>query len=118
VKLGGQAVAVDETGPFGRGTPFLPKLGELADLRADAFAAKKGELLPKVYETPAGPVIAAVTLRETPDPAKFESERAALETRLLNRKESQVIVAWLESLKKGSKIDMNPALAAASPTPE
>ena len=111
-------MAVDETGPFGRGAPFLPKLGEVADLRADAFAARKGEVLPKVYETPAGPVVAVVTLRETPDPAKFEAQRDALETRLRNRKESQVMVAWLESLKKGAKIDMNPALAAASPTPE
>jgi peptidyl-prolyl cis-trans isomerase D len=118
VKLGNQTVAADESGPFGRGTPLLPKLGEMADLRADAFAAKKGDVLPKVYETPGGPVVAVVTLRETPDPARFEAERAALETRLLNRKESQVIVAWLEALKKGAKIDQNPALAAASPTPE
>lgn len=118
VKLGGQPVAADETGPFGRGAPFLPKLGEVADLRADAFAAKKGEVLPKIYETPGGPVVAVVTLRETPDPAKFEAQRDALETRLRNRKESQVTIAWLESLKKGAKIEMNPALAAASPTPE
>ncbi len=118
VKLGGQTVAVDETGPFGRGTPFLPKIGDVADLRADAFAAKKGDVLPRIYETPGGPVVAAVTLRETPDPSRFEAQREALETRLRNRKESQVFVAWLESLKKSAKIDMNPALAAASPTPE
>ncbi len=67
VTLGGQPVAVDETGPFGRGAPFLPKLGAVPDLRADAFAAKKGAVLPKVYETPAGPVVAVVTLRDTPD---------------------------------------------------
>jgi peptidyl-prolyl cis-trans isomerase D len=118
VKLGGQTVAVDETGPFGRGAPFLPKLGEVADLRADAFGAKKGAVLPKIYETPGGPVVAVVTLRETPDPAKFDAQRESLEMRLRNRKESQVTVAWLESLKKAAKVETNPALAAASPTPE
>ncbi|HEX9050456.1 MAG TPA: SurA N-terminal domain-containing protein [Anaeromyxobacter sp.] len=118
VKLGGQVVAADETGPFGRGAPFLPKLGEVAELRADAFAARKGEVLPKVYETPGGPVVAVVTLRETPDPARFEAQREALETRLRNRKEAQVTVAWLESIKKGARIETNAALAGASPTPE
>ncbi len=118
VTMGGQAVAVDDTGPFGRGAALLPKLGDVAALRADAFAGRKGDVLPKVYETPGGPVVAVVTLRETPDAAKFATERAQIETRLRNRKESQVEVAWLESIKKGAKIDVNPALAAASPTPE
>ena len=118
VTFGGVPLVADGTGPFSRGTPFLPKLGAAPDVLAAALAAKKGDVLPKVYDTPAGPIVAVVTLRETPDAAKFEAERAALETRLLNRKESQVIVAWLEALKKGAKIDQNPALATASPTPE
>lgn len=118
VALGGQPVVAEETGPFGRGVPFLPKLGAVADLRADAFAARKGDVLPKVYDTPAGPVIAAVTLRETPAPAAFEAQRAAIETRLRNRKEAQVQGAWLDALKKGAKIEMNPALLAVSASPE
>ncbi len=112
--LGGQPVAAEETGPFGRGVPFLPKLGALADLRSDAFAAKKGDVLPKVYETPAGPVVAVVTLRETPVASAFEAERAALETRVRNRKESQVQAAWLDALRKPAKIEKNPALVAAA----
>ncbi len=118
VTIGGQAVAADETGPFGRGAPFVPKLGGAPELRQDAFAAKKGDVLPKVYDTPAGPVVAAVTLRETPDEKTFEAQRASLETRLRNRMESQVQSAWLETLRKSAKIETNPALASASPTPE
>ncbi|HET8539411.1 MAG TPA: SurA N-terminal domain-containing protein [Anaeromyxobacter sp.] len=118
VQLGGQPVAADETGPFGRGTPFLPKLGDVAGLRADAFAAKKGDVLPGVYETPAGPVVAVVTLRETPDAAAFEAQRAAIETRLRNRKESQVQTAWLEAIRKTAKVETNPALVAATGSPE
>jgi len=118
VTLGGQAIAADDTGPFGRGAPFLPKLGAVADLRADAFAAKKGDVLPKVYETPAGPVVAVVTLRETPSPAAYEAQRAAIETRLRNRKESQVQGAWLEALRKSAKVETNAALVAATGSPE
>jgi peptidyl-prolyl cis-trans isomerase D len=114
VTLGGQPVAADETGPFGRGAPFLPKLGAAPDLRADAFAARKGDVLPKVYETPAGPVVATVTLRETPDPAAFEAQRAALETRLRKRRETQVQTAWLKAIREGAKIETNPTLVAAT----
>jgi peptidyl-prolyl cis-trans isomerase D len=118
VTLGGQAVAVDETGPFGRGAPFLPKRGPVPALRADALAAKKGDVLPKGYETPAGPVIAVVTLREVPNAAAFDAQRGALETRLRNRKESQVQTAWLEALRNGAKVEKNPALVAATSAPE
>jgi peptidyl-prolyl cis-trans isomerase D len=117
VRLGGQTAAVDETGPFGRGVPFLPKLGAVPELRADALAARKGDVLPRVYDTPGGPVVAVVTLRETPDPKAYEAQRETLETRLRNRKESQVQGAWLEALRKGAEIDMNPALVAASAAP-
>lgn len=114
VTVGGQAVAVEETGPFGRGVPFLPKLGDAPELRAAAFAAKKGDVLPKVYDTAGGPVVAVVTLRETPDAKAFEAQREALETRLRNRKESQVQAAWLEALRKGAEVETNPHLAAAT----
>jgi peptidyl-prolyl cis-trans isomerase D len=118
VTLGGQKIVADETGTFQRGVPFLPKLGAVPDLRADALAAKKGDVLPKVYETTAGPVVAVVTLRERPDPAQFEAQRASVETTLRNRKEAQVTTAWLEAVRKGAKIETNPAIAAAAPQPD
>ena len=113
VTFGGVPLAADDTGPFPRGTPFLPKLGNAPDLLADALAAKKGDVLPKVYETAAGPVIAVVTLRETPDPAKFEQQREQLETRLRGRKETQVFATWLKSLRDGAKIETNSELVNA-----
>lgn len=113
VKLGGQAVVAEETGSFGRSSSSVPKLGPAPDALADAFAAKKGDVLPRVYETLAGPVVAAVTLREAPDPAAFDSQREALETRLRNRKESQVVGAWLKEIRSSAKIEMNPDVAGA-----
>lgn len=112
VTLGGKEIVAEETGTVTRGTAYVPGLGAAPEVLAAAFAAKKGDALEQ--ETPAGPVVAIVTLRETPDPAAFERQRAALETRLRNRKESQVVGAWLTTLREGAEITTNPALLAAA----
>jgi peptidyl-prolyl cis-trans isomerase D len=114
VKIGDETVAPEETGPFGRATAFIPKLGEAPALLQDALAAKSGQALPKVYDTAAGPVVAVVKQRETPDPKAFEGQREAVMTRLRNRKESQVEGAWLRSLRNGARIETNDALIAAA----
>jgi peptidyl-prolyl cis-trans isomerase D len=114
VKLGAETVAPEETGAFGRGTPFVPKIGEAPALVHDAFAAKTGQALPAVYETPAGPVVAVVKKRETPDPKTFDAEREAVEARLRRRKESHVEAAWLRSLRDGAKIVTNEELVATA----
>jgi peptidyl-prolyl cis-trans isomerase D len=114
VKIGTQTAAPEETGPFGRSSPFVPKIGEAPGLLSDALAAKTGQALPKVYDTPAGPVVAVVKLRETPDPKAFEAQREAAETRLRNRKESQEQGAWLRALRAAARIETNPQLLAAA----
>ena len=66
-----------------------------------------------MFETPTGPVIAAVTQRELPAPDAFEAQRVAFEARLRNRKETEVVGAWLKALRDGAKVETNPALLAA-----
>jgi peptidyl-prolyl cis-trans isomerase D len=113
VTLGGRPIVAEETGPFTRGASSVPKVGAASDLLAAAFAAKKGEVLGKPFETPGGPVVAAVTQRDTPAPEAFEAQRTAIETRLRNRKETEVVGAWLKTLRDGAKIDTNRELLAA-----
>jgi peptidyl-prolyl cis-trans isomerase D len=113
VKIGAETASPEETGSFSRSAPFAPKIGDAPGLLADAFAGKAGQALPRVYDTPAGPVVAVVKTRETPDPKAFEGQREALETRLRNRKESAVQAAWLRELRSSAKIEPNPQLAAA-----
>jgi peptidyl-prolyl cis-trans isomerase D len=112
VTAGGKVVAAEETGSFAASLALAPKLGAAPELVADALRAKAGDLLPKVYETPAGPVVAAVTARETPDPKAFDAQREAVTARLRSQRGTQVISAWLESLRKGARIDRNQALLA------
>jgi peptidyl-prolyl cis-trans isomerase D len=113
VALGGRPVVAEETGTITRGAGSIPKLGQAPDLLAAAFSARKGEVLGKVFETPAGPVVAAVTQRETPAPDAFEAQRAALEARLRDRKEMDVVGAWLKALRDGAEVETNPSLLAS-----
>jgi len=117
VRVGPATIAPEDTGPFGHGTPFPPKLGDAPGIVADAFAAKAGQALPKVYDTPAGPVVAVVKQRETPDPKAFDAQREALEIRLRNRKETQVVSAWLRAIRSGASVETNEALLAAAAGP-
>jgi peptidyl-prolyl cis-trans isomerase D len=112
VKIGAETFSPEDTGPIARTSPAAPKLGAVEGLLADAFAAKAGQALPKVYETPAGPVIAVVKSRETADPKSFDLQRQAVADRLRNRKESAVQQAWIHDLRAGAKVETNADLLA------
>lgn len=116
VKLGGKDVVAGETGAFGRATTFIPGLGTAPGLLAAAFGAKQGDVL--LEETPVGPVLAVVTLRESPDSAAFEAKKGELESRLRNRKEYQVMTGWLQTLRDGAEVQTNPAILAAAAATE
>jgi peptidyl-prolyl cis-trans isomerase D len=107
VTFGGEPVTVQETGPFAASAPAIPNLGAAPSLVADAVAAKAGAVLPQVYDVPGGAVVAVVKTRELPDPSKFEAQRGTVETRLRNRKETQVFTALLDQLRKDAKVQVN-----------
>ncbi len=113
-KLGGTAISADETGSFSASAgTFLPKIGAAQGLLEDALAAKAGDVLPRVYETAQGPVVAVVKSREKPDAAAFEAARPEVATRLQNRKESQVEGAWLKELRAAADVKINEDLVRA-----
>jgi peptidyl-prolyl cis-trans isomerase D len=89
-------------------------VGDAAGLLADALVVKAGQALPRIYDTPSGPVVAVVKLREMPDPKAFDAQREAVETRLRNRKESQAQGTWLKALRAAAKIETNAELLAAA----
>jgi peptidyl-prolyl cis-trans isomerase D len=110
VKLGKVVIRAEDTGPFGASAkPNVPRVGPQAELFADALAATGPGMLPRVYETAAGPVIARVKERQRPDPAKFEAQRAEMEERLRGRREAQVESAWMKQLRERAKVQVNEA---------
>ena len=112
-KLGGKDVAAEETGPFDAAAGVVPRLGPVADLMNDAFAGTAGALLPKVYDTAAGPVVAQVVTRERPDPATWPKEREVALDRLRRQKEMQVLRTWMKALRDGADVQVNEQYVAA-----
>jgi peptidyl-prolyl cis-trans isomerase D len=116
--VGGSPIVAQETGTFTADTEILPRLGAAPALAAAAFAANRGDVLPKVYETPEGLVVAAVVARERPDTAAFDVAGPAVKSRLRQEVGAQVIAAWMKSLRDGAKIEINPVYLAGGGLPQ
>jgi len=116
--VGGRPVVAQETGTFTADSEVLPKLGSAPALAADAFAAQRGAVLPKVYETPEGLVVATVIARERPDPAGFDTASASVRNRLRQEAGQQVVAAWMKSLRDGARIEINPVYLAGGGVPQ
>jgi peptidyl-prolyl cis-trans isomerase D len=113
VKLGAVVLRPDETGSFGAGSrPNVPRLGPQAEVFADAFAAKGPGLLPRVYDTTAGPVIARVKERTLADPTNYAGRRAEIEDRLRSRREAQIEASWARALREKAAVQVNQAYLA------
>jgi peptidyl-prolyl cis-trans isomerase D len=106
-----QPVTVEETGLFGRSKDSVPKLGSVPELVTNAFQSETGRVLPKVYDTATGPVVAVVKERQHPDPAKFAERKSDLAERLRGRREVELETAWIKDVRKTAKISINEALA-------
>jgi peptidyl-prolyl cis-trans isomerase D len=101
----------EETGSFGASNDFVPKLGAVAGMAADAIAGNTGQALPKIYELPsAGVVIAQIKERQRPDPAQFEEKKGEFLTRLKNRRQTEVETAWLKELRAKAEVKVNTTL--------
>ena len=119
VKLGGQVVAAEETGSFNPGGDYVPRAGAVPGLAADAARAERGQLLPKVYTSEDAAVVGQVKERTRPDPARFPQAREEIALRLRDRRQAQVLTAWMKQLRDRAKIEVNEAFlrgeVAASP---
>ncbi|OFZ81660.1 MAG: hypothetical protein A2583_01815 [Bdellovibrionales bacterium RIFOXYD1_FULL_53_11] len=106
-------VEVKTTGPVARQAAFLPSVGEVKELVADAFSVKN-PIFPanggkaKKYSVPAGIIVALVTAAQNPDMTKFDLAREKLQDRLAQRKEREMFDVFLKRLHEKAKIDPNP----------
>jgi peptidyl-prolyl cis-trans isomerase D len=118
VTVGGRPVVAQETGTFTAASDVLPRVGAVPALATDAFAANRGDVLPRVYDTPEGLVVATVVARERPDPAAFEAASASVRNRLRQEAGAQVIAAWLKSLRDAATVEINPVYLAGGGVPQ
>jgi peptidyl-prolyl cis-trans isomerase D len=111
----GRPIAAHSTGSISAAVPQLPGLDGSADLLKDALAAQSGAVLPKVYSTTAGAVVAVVKSRARPDEAKYPAERRAQLLALQGQKARQLASVWLEELRAKARIVENPDPAGLGP---
>jgi peptidyl-prolyl cis-trans isomerase D len=95
------SLEVQETGPFDRHTATIPKLGPLADLRADAFTlTKDAPLAPRVYDLSGDAIVASFRTRTPADMSGFDAAKDTLRTTLLQQKRQAAATAYLDHLKE------------------
>jgi peptidyl-prolyl cis-trans isomerase D len=114
VTLGGKALQPVETGlfsPVASGT--IPRLGAAPDLAAAAVGAKGPGVLPQVYDTPQGPVVARVKERQRPDESQLPTKSGEIAERLRSRREGEVEQAWVAALRQQADVTVNDALVGS-----
>lgn len=108
--LNGNPVAAKETSPFPASAPEVYGLTGSAALLKDALAAQSNTVLPTVYETAIGPVVAVVRKRERPDEKLYPVQRHAVELALQGERTRQLAYTWRNELEKRSTIVKNEQL--------
>lgn len=101
--LTAQGLAVATRGPMAA-TPQNPPFGLPSDLVRAARGATVGTVLPEVYEERGDLYVAALTVRQEPDAAAFEVEKASLRELVLFQRRDAVYADWLDSLRAKATI--------------
>jgi len=114
--LGGRPVVARDTGDLPASTTSLPGLP--AELLKDAVDAKGDGALPRVYSTPAGPVVAVVTERKRPDESAYPKDREAIQSELIAEKAQQLQREWVAELRSRAKVVENQAVLPRPQQPE
>jgi peptidyl-prolyl cis-trans isomerase D len=94
-------VTLEETGPFERRSGAVPKLGMAPELRADAFAlTTESPLGPRVYTVNGDAVVIALKGRTPADEAGLADAKAEIKETLLNQKQQNALMAFMNQLKE------------------
>jgi len=117
LRLGGQPVLPESTGPVTGPGPFVPRIGAAPELLKAALASTGPQVLGQVFQTPQGPVVAVVESRERPDAGKYAAEREAVVQRLTTERENTTQQAWIKKLREAATVEVNPALTARTAQP-
>jgi peptidyl-prolyl cis-trans isomerase D len=106
---------LEETGWFQRNAPQIPKIGELADLKAGGFALSAQRPLPdKLYTQRDAAFVIAFKDSQPADMEQFEKQKENLKKQALVENRQRALLKFLESLKAKAKITVNNAFLEAS----
>jgi peptidyl-prolyl cis-trans isomerase D len=106
---------VEETGWFLRSAPQLPKIGELAEMRAGPLSVSQQKPIPeKLYTQKDALYVFAFKDTQGADMAQFEKEKDNLKKQALAESRQRALIKFLEGLKARAKIKVNTALLEES----
>lgn len=99
---------VQESGPFLKVGTFMPKIGNSADLKKDAFqlTAEK-PVAPAVYNVNNDSVVVALKEHIKSDDAQFEQQKKTLVQQAEQRRKSQVMSDFVNYLKARADVKLN-----------
>src|SRR5690606_21692223 len=93
---------------------FIPKLGAAPDLVRHVAGLDAPGLIDQVFEVGESFVVVEVLSREKPDLSKLgDAKRDELRERLILRKQSDQIQAFIDGLKESATVETNEALVSA-----
>jgi len=99
---------VEETGLFQRAAAQLPKIGDLAELKAGSIALSAQKPVPeKLYTQKDAVYVLAFKDSQGADMEQFEKEKDALMKQALAEGRQRVLVKFLESLKAKAQVKVN-----------
>jgi len=106
---------VEETGWFMRSAPQLPKIGELAELKAGGIALSTQKPIPdRLYTQKDSVYVLAFKESQGADMEQFEKEKSTLMKQALTESRQRVLIKFLDSLKAKAKVKINNAFLEES----
>lgn len=108
------AVQADRTGSFPIDGEFIPKVGMNAELSKAIAAMQEPGTIAGVHDVMGTFVVAQLVERKKPADSDFEAQKESYEQRLLQRKEGELIEAFIQNLRDDAKVETNEALLANS----
>jgi len=99
---------LDETGWFLRSAPQLPKIGELAEMKAGSIALTAQKPFPdRLYTQKDAVYIIAFKDSQGADMEQFEKEKDDLKKQALAESRQRALIKFMEGLKSKAKIKVN-----------
>ncbi|MGB9627755.1 MAG: SurA N-terminal domain-containing protein [Thermodesulfobacteriota bacterium] len=99
---------IEETGPFLRNAPVIPKIGPAKDSMEILSSLSEKNRIPKeVIRTKEGFFVVSLLDLEPADPNRFPLVKKNLEKRVVYQKQEEFYQNWLKDLKNRAKIEID-----------
>ena len=106
---------LDETGWFLRSAPQLPKIGELAEMKAGPIAVSEQKpFAERLYTQKDALYVLAFKASQGADMEQFEKEKESFKKQALAESRQRALIKFMEGLKSKAKIELNTAFLEES----